>query len=120
MWWLGGLHTAHSDLPRVGEAGLVYVTVDFASLGPRNYETDILISVADQLLKIRRVFLFWFCDDLISRDFVGRNFNVSPKFKTSSVGKLWLLISSRRILEVCLGAQRPAIVQNLNFDSLTA
>ena len=39
----------------------VYITIDFASLGPRNYETDILISEADQLLKIRKGFLFWFC-----------------------------------------------------------
>ena len=39
----------------------VYVTFDLASLGPPNYETDFLISVADQLLKIRRVSLFWFC-----------------------------------------------------------
>ena len=38
----------------------VYVMVDFASLGPRNYETEILISEADQLLKIRKGFLFWF------------------------------------------------------------
>ena len=40
---------------------VTYVTIDFASLGPRNYETDFLIFVADQLLKIQRAFLFWFC-----------------------------------------------------------
>ena len=49
----GDLHAAHSDLPRVGEVGLKSTL--------RNYETDFLIFVADQLLKIRRVFLFWFC-----------------------------------------------------------
>ena len=35
----------------------VYVAINFTSLGPQNYETNFLISVADQLLKIRRVFL---------------------------------------------------------------
>ena len=39
----------------------VSVTINFASLGPRNYETEFLISEANQLLKIRNGFLFWFC-----------------------------------------------------------
>ena len=51
------------DFPK-GEQRLqsfkVYATIDFALLGPRNYETVFLISEADQLLKVRRVFLFWF------------------------------------------------------------
>ena len=34
--------------------------IDFALLSPQICETDFLISVADQLLKIWRVFLFWF------------------------------------------------------------
>ena len=60
----GGLEafTQHTQICQGRERRVkVYITIDFASLGPRNYETDILISVADQLLKIQRVFLFWFC-----------------------------------------------------------
>ena len=39
----------------------VYATIDFTLLGPQNFDTDLLIFVANQLLKIWRVSMIWIC-----------------------------------------------------------